>query len=67
MLIVATIILDVAESFEGRKPSLQMVKRYLVNKIACGNVDEDCFRGKVIMKMRNVQVAVMGVGVADIF
>lgn len=61
MKIFAMMIIDVEDSFEDRKPSLQMVKRYLVNRISSGVVNEDFFRGKVIMKIKNVRVAVMDV------
>jgi hypothetical protein len=59
MKIFAMMIVDVEDFFEDRKPTLQMVKKYLVNRVSSGVVNEDYFRGKVIMKINHVRVAIM--------
>ena len=58
---VATILIDVEEVFEGRKSDKDMIKKYLNKKIIAENVNENLFRlGKVIMKINDVKLHVMG-------
>lgn len=56
---VATILLELEDSFEGRKPEERMINNYLENKIKNGVVKEESFRRKVILNILNVNISVM--------
>lgn len=61
MKFVATIIFDLEENFEGRKPDDEMIKRYLSSRIHKGSVNEVNFRGKVVLNIKRVQAGVMDI------
>lgn len=59
MQFVVTMIFDLDEVFEGRKPDSEMIKRYLSSRIGKGLVKEDNFRGRVVMAINKVQQLIL--------
>jgi hypothetical protein len=61
MKVVATLIIYLDESFEGRRPDVIMIRRYLSSRINRGSINEENYRGKVVMNISSVQTDVMEV------
>ena len=61
MKVVATLIIHLDESFEGRRPDVIMIRRYLSSRINRGSINEENYRGKVVMNISSVQTDVMEV------
>jgi hypothetical protein len=61
MKVVATLISYLDESFEGRRPDVIMIRRYLSSRINRGSINEENYRGKVVMNISSVQTDVMEV------
>ena len=61
MKIIATIVLDIEDKFIDRKSNIEMVKRFLLSRIHEGSVDENSFRGKLILNIINVQAGLIEV------
>lgn len=56
---VATLLLELDDSSEGRKPDSEMVSRYLLRRVKKGLVNENCFRGKIVLNILKNDVSVM--------
>lgn len=51
-----TVMIFTDDSFEGKKPDLDMFKAYVREKINIGEVKEKIFRHNVIAKIQDVQI-----------
>ena len=58
---VATIILNLADKHQERKPDDEMIKRYLQNVVVQGVVEKMLFRQRVNLKIKNVKIEVQEV------
>jgi hypothetical protein len=58
---VATIVLNLEDSFCGRKPTVEMIKSYLLKRICSGSVNEASFRSKVVMDVKSVRCDVIDI------
>lgn len=56
---IATILIEVDDSFEGRKPDERMIISYLENRIKIEEVKEESFRRKIILKISRINISVM--------
>ena len=56
---VATVLIEVENSFEGRKPDERMIISYLENRIKIGEIKEESFRRKVFLKILGINISVM--------
>ena len=54
-------VLDLSDSFQDRKPDIDMLNRYLSARIRQGEVIEDNLRGRVVMNIKKVQAGVMAI------
>lgn len=52
----ACILISADEKFQERKPDNDMVKNYLKESIRTGEINEPCFRGRVTMKLNEVEI-----------
>lgn len=56
---VATVLIEVKDSFEGRRPNLNMIEIYLNTHVHLGEIKEELFRGKVLLNVIKREVSVM--------
>jgi len=61
MQFVATIIIEVDEHFENRKPDVMMIKNYLESKIIEGNINQKCFRGNIVFNIIKTRFGVVSI------
>ncbi len=60
MKFVATILIEVADVYKGRKPDIVMVLRYLDSIIYAQPVNnENAFRGKIIFNLLQRNISLM--------
>jgi len=59
MRVVTTIMFDMEEKFEERKPNIEMFNRFLKSRIHTGSINEGNMRGRVIMNIQNVKITSM--------
>lgn len=56
---VATVLMELEDSFEGRRPNPNMIEIYLNNHVQLGEIKEELFRGKVLLNVIKREVSVM--------
>jgi hypothetical protein len=56
---VATILIEVEDSFEDRKPDSKMIDSYITNHIEVGEIKEKIFRKAVFMNLLKREVSVI--------
>ncbi|KQC06241.1 MAG: hypothetical protein APR62_01315 [Smithella sp. SDB] len=56
---VATVLMELEDSFEGRRPDIDMIERYLNDHVHLGEIKEEIFRGKVVLNIVKREVSIV--------
>lgn len=61
MTYIATVVLQVDEKVDGYRSDKSMIERFLKNTVKTGKVNENVFRGKVVLNVKGVKINVMNI------